>query len=114
VDDSPIVMEFDCDGDPQSWPLRQSRVDRLQQVYPSLDVLAEVRRADAWLEAKPERRKTARGMPEFLRGWMDRAQNGGGRSRASPYQLQLPQQTILDRVKAKLATIPITDGSDKP
>ena len=38
----------------------------------------EARKALAWLQANPGRRKTPRGMPRFLFGWMERTQNRRG------------------------------------
>jgi hypothetical protein len=46
--------------------------------YPGVDVMAEARKALAWVNANPTKRKTARGMAKFLLGWMSRQQDRGG------------------------------------
>jgi hypothetical protein len=50
-----------------------------KQAYPGVDVRAEIRKAHAWEQANPTRRKTPRGRMRFLNSWMERAQNDGGR-----------------------------------
>jgi len=64
-------------GDPPAWGLSQDQVDRWLEVFPSLDVLAEARKAEAWLQAHPGRWKTPRGMARFLLSWLERANDGG-------------------------------------
>ena len=46
-------------------------------------MVGECRKALAWVQQAPDRRKTARGMGRFLFGWLGRAQErGGGRGPA--------------------------------
>lgn len=59
------------------WRLTRSVATELREGYPDLDVLAEARKARAWILAKPERRKTSGGMMSFLVGWLGRSQNSG-------------------------------------
>ena len=79
-DSTLVVMTFPVVGDPEhpEWELRQSRIDRLVEAYPHLDVLAQCRKARVWAEENPPKRKTAKGMPAFLFKWMDTATNRGG------------------------------------
>lgn len=79
-----VVMVFPCDGFPNEWKLMQSRVSKLESLYPSLDVLLECRKALQYVEDKPSRKKTAKGMPSYLTGWMNRSQNWGVGARAGP------------------------------
>lgn len=83
VPDSEIRV-FQCDGEPSTWKLMKSRVDRWSALYPSLDILRECEKAAVWLEDNPGRRKTAKGMPKFLSAWLERSQNRGGGTRAGP------------------------------
>jgi hypothetical protein len=65
----------------QEWTLSQSKMDEYVAAYPGLDVVAEMRKARQWCRDKSRQRKTARGMPAFLTGWLNRAQNrGAGRN----------------------------------
>jgi len=56
--------EWEADGD---------LLRLLSGAYPRLNVLGELEKARAWLTVNPSRRKTARGMPRFLKTWMARA-----------------------------------------
>lgn len=76
-DSTPTICEFPTVGRVQRWPLTQGRVDAWAQSYPNVDVPGECRKAFTWIEANPERRKTAKGMPAFLVNWLNRAVNRG-------------------------------------
>ena len=69
------LIEFPCDGKVKAWSLTEAHVAEWSAAFPSLDVLGECRKALAWANALPSRRKTARGMPKFLVGWLGRAQD---------------------------------------
>ena len=73
--DDPTVLRLPCEGPVPIWDLTRSQIARWQELYPSLDVEAECRSALAWVEASPERRKTAKGAPRFLQGWLGRAKD---------------------------------------
>lgn len=73
------VLDFPTVGASTSWPLTQTQVDEWAQLYPHTDVLAESRKALAWVKASPERRKTAKGMARFLVGWLARTVDSGRR-----------------------------------
>jgi len=82
---SPPVLVFPVDGGDGSWGVSEAMLAEHQAAFPALDVRGEYRRALAWVNAAPGNRKTAKGMPRFLFGWLSRAQNGGaGRQRAGP------------------------------
>lgn len=72
-----IIMTFPTVGKVKEWHLYESYLDELQELYPHLDVLGEIRKALAWVKAKPDRRKTARGMPDFIVKWLNRATDSG-------------------------------------
>lgn len=68
----------------KSWALMSHQVSAWIEAYPDTPVLAECRKALAWIEADSSRRKTAKGMPKFLVGWLNRATDrGGGGGRAA-------------------------------
>jgi len=80
------VLEFPCDGKPPTWALVESQLAQWRDLYPSLDVDAECRKAYAWVLADPTNRKTARGMLRFLVGWLNRNQNRGSGARRQSQQ----------------------------
>ncbi len=72
------VLTFPTDGNPRSWDLTEAKVNSFREAFPSLNVVAECRKALAWVEANPNKRKTPRGMSGFLFRWLSRAQDRGG------------------------------------
>jgi hypothetical protein len=70
-----------------TWVLVEGQVEDWRVLFPGLDVHGEARKALAWLQASPGRRKTARGMPRFLVGWLSRVvDRGGGQRGQAPRQ----------------------------
>jgi len=71
ADASPSVMTFPVNGGSKTWTLTKTQVEEWTGLYPGLDVIAECSKSLAWVRAN--RRKTASGMPKFLVGWLNRA-----------------------------------------
>lgn len=71
------VMVFEVRGKTKTWGLSRAHIEKLEECFPDLDVLALCRKAKGWVEANPARKKTATGMAAFLWGWMSRSQNKG-------------------------------------
>jgi hypothetical protein len=61
---------------------------KLCAVYGAAFVIQQCGEADAWLYANKTRRKTHRGMPRFLNGWM---------ARAAKEQAKRPQQVSVNK-----------------
>lgn len=79
-DQAPAVLVFPVVGaDGPQWSLTQGWIDEWRALFTDLDVLAQCRAALAWITASPTRRKTAKGMPRFLVGWLTRSNDRGGR-----------------------------------
>lgn len=79
---SPALLEFPTVGKgPKTWALTEALCAEWRELYPGLDVLGECRKALAWVNANHP--KTARGMPAFLVGWLNRSTNRGGRVASS-------------------------------
>jgi hypothetical protein len=70
---SPVLLVFPVDGSEKNWPLTQCEVDRLQELYGSLDVLSECKKALAWITSSHTNRKTYGGMLKFLTNWLNKA-----------------------------------------
>ncbi len=102
------VLSFPCDGKQKSWGLTESLVGEWREAFPSLDVLGECRKALAWVNASPDRRKTARGMKRFLFGWLSRTQDrGGGKTSAQPAETtQQRQERIRREMEGRKAAPP--------
>lgn len=59
----------------QEWVLTLEHMRQLQAVYPTLDVAAEMRKAQAKIATGAVNRKTAKGYPRFVASWLDRSAN---------------------------------------
>jgi hypothetical protein len=86
----PVVLTFPTAGAPNTWSLTQSFIDELSRLYPNVQVTAEADKALMKITRKIVPLKTAKGMPKFLTGWMDRTQNSarstaGNQLRATKY-----------------------------
>lgn len=62
----------------EEYPITQSYVLELAQLYPAVDIMQELRAMKGWCDANPRKRKTAGGMKRFINGWISKAQNRGG------------------------------------
>ena len=83
--DEAALLTYPTNGKPREWALTQAHVDDWETLYPSLDILAECRKALAWVRANPSKRKTAGGMPRTLVSWFNRANDRpSANGRASP------------------------------
>lgn len=67
------VAEYPCQGKRTVWHLTASQVADWQAAYPGLDIVAECRKALAWLKANPQKKRTHGGMPKYLVNWLNRA-----------------------------------------
>lgn len=89
----PVLLEFPTVGTGgNTWDLTESQVAEWTPLFPALDVLAESRKALAWVQANPGRRKTTRGMPAFLVRWLTRAVDGGGGARTPDRAVDMSDQ----------------------
>lgn len=59
--------------DGSDYVVTENDVKKFEQLYPDLDIHAEMRKIYAWLINNTQKRKTKRGMPKFLNGWINRA-----------------------------------------
>ncbi len=53
--------------------VKKERYQTFQEAYPGIDIMAEFRKMDAWLESNPGKRKTAIGYPRFVNNWLSKA-----------------------------------------
>lgn len=65
------------------YPVSEDDVTLWSGLYPAVDILQELRKMAGWLDSNPRRRKTARGIRQFITSWLAREQDRG-RARASP------------------------------
>lgn len=73
------VLIFKTVGKESEFRLYRDQLLTWHEAFPALEIYQQCVKAQAWLEANPTRRKTARGMPRFLYNWLGRSQNNGAR-----------------------------------
>jgi hypothetical protein len=80
-----VVLWFPINGDGPGgrWPLTARHIATWSEQFEGLDILGQCKQALAWVEANLGRRKTAKGMPQFLVGWFTRTVNKRGTSAAA-------------------------------
>jgi len=71
--DKAVLLTFHCNGKVKTWDLDSKKVDEWQESFPGIDIPNECKKALQWIRDNPTKRKTARGMPKFLGGWLSRA-----------------------------------------
>ena len=81
IPEEPPVEFIPLPGVQGEFPVSQVLADELQRAFPGVNIRAVLAKARAWCVTNPTKRKTAKGVPRFLNGWMERAQNSG---RSSP------------------------------
>lgn len=68
-------------NDKTHFAISEPQVEQWKELYPAVDVIQELRKMLAWLDANPDRRKTKRGIKAFCVNWLSREQDRG---RATP------------------------------
>jgi len=84
---TPPILEFVTVGAKSRWGVYEAHIDEWRRAFPSLNILGELYRAKAWLDANPTRRKTAKGMPRFIVAWLGRANDRGASAQAPKIDL---------------------------
>ena len=80
-------------NDGGTFPIHAQQVTRWAELYPAVDVIAELRKMMGWLDANPTKRKTRSGMMRFATNWLSKQQDKGGSNAAGTNK-----RTIGDRV----------------
>lgn len=70
-------------NDRTEYPITQADVDHWKELYPAVDVLAELRKMKGWCEGNPAKRKTRRGIVRFVNTWLAKEQDRGGSRKVS-------------------------------
>lgn len=110
VEEEPEVEVEDVCTEPQSaavltlilntgdeYPVTWDYVQQMQELYPSVDVMQELRTMKAWCISNPKKRKTARGIKAFINNWLSREQDKGGMKKAAA---KPKQYTTAEQYKA--------------
>lgn len=71
-------------NDKSLYPVFQADVDKWAELYPAVDILAELRKMAGWCDANPSKRKTKGGVQRFINGWLAKEQDRGGAGSEPP------------------------------
>ena len=69
------------------YPIYPADVDHWKQLYPSVDILKELRKMLGWLEANPARQKTQKGIKRFVSAWLAKEQDKAPPKKSSSYDI---------------------------
>lgn len=67
-------------NDKTTYDVPLEKISTWKHAYPAVNVEQELKKMIAWLESNPKKKKTRRGVNQFINGWLERAQNRGGYS----------------------------------
>jgi len=105
-------IKFPTKGNPAEWVLPQSLFDDIQETFKDDPILNWIMKARLWAIANPKRRKTAKGMPTFLIGWMGR-QNDRPAQQANYQTNGKSKPANLQEVLAKMPAGFVMPGEQK-
>lgn len=70
-------------NDKTDYEITQVEVEHWNELYPAVDIMAELRKMKGWCEGNPAKRKTRRGIVRFVNAWLAKEQDRGGSRKAS-------------------------------
>lgn len=62
-------------NDKSEYAVSEEQLKEWQKIYPSVNVMQELRKMKGWLNANPKRRKTKNGINRFVTNWLSREQD---------------------------------------
>ena len=71
-------------------PITEAQVREFADLYPAVDVMAQLRKMRGWLIANPANRKTSAGVLRFVTRWLGQEQDKAGKSGASTPPASVP------------------------
>lgn len=100
---SPPVITLPL-NDGTGYPVSEEQCQTWAGLYPAVDVIQQLRNMRGWLDSNPTKRKTCRGIQNFITGWLGREQDKGGiRAQRPPsFNAPVPDSGAEQRVRADL------------
>ena len=95
-------------NDGNLFQITKDQAARWQELYPAVNVATELSKIIGWLEANPNKRKTARGMLKFVNSWLSREQDKAGIPLVAPqfaskgFQPPNPTVTLLPGIPSHI------------
>lgn len=67
--------------DNSNYAVVEDQLKEWQELYPSIDVMQELRKMKGWLNANPTKRKTKKGIKRFINSWLSRSVDKANQNR---------------------------------
>ena len=74
-DDSQLAGTLPTNKKGEEFPVYQKDIELWTDTYPKVDVIQQLKKIRAWLDANPTKRKTSKGMKKFINNWLSREQD---------------------------------------
>ena len=100
----PSVIELIL-NDKSLFPVHQDDIDLWTELYPSVDIMQELRKMKGWLDSNPTKRKTKNGIKRFINSWLSREQDRGY---PTQYQDQMPDY-MKKQEKGEIVSTPVNE-----
>lgn len=84
------------------YQVKSADLEQWRQLYPAIDVMQELRKMRAWLDANPRNRKTSSGVKRFIVGWLNHEQDS---ARAQSVKSSKPQQRIENTARTGVSVL---------
>lgn len=69
------------------YPVYETDMAHWKELYPSVDIMQELRKMLGWLEANPDRRKTPKGIKRFVASWLAKEQSKAPPKKTASYDI---------------------------
>ena len=92
-------------NDKSLFPVHQDDIDLWTELYPSVDIMQELRKMKGWLDSNPTKRKTKNGIKRFINSWLSREQDRGY---SKQYQDQMPDY-MKKQEKGEIVSTQVSD-----
>ena len=96
-----VVIELPLNNG-ENFQITKENINMWQSDFPNTDVLSELRKMHAWLDANPKKRKTKSGIKRFIVNWLSREQDKNKNSPQTQGKTRtLPDGTVVSNVAYK-------------
>ena len=91
-------------NDKSLYPITSQQVNHWKELYPSVDIMQELRKMVGWIEANPKKRKTKNGISKFINSWLSKAQDKGGNNYGTNIENDRRNTTVAEKNDGKYGT----------
>lgn len=89
-------------NDGSDYPIFETQVREWEELYPSVDIMQQLRNMKGWLSGNKTRRKTKRGILKFITGWLAREQDRGGHYSGNGFSETLKPKKTFEEIAMEM------------